>query len=95
MKIIEMGIPAGVGFAAFLIGCVVAIWRPILLRARELSAHGEYYRMLGLWLGLVGFLAMNMFDYNYNHFSLGPMFMTMLGIGLSVALNLEPNQDVR
>ena len=89
MKVIEMGIPAGLAFAGFIVAAMVRVWRSILFEARRLSASQDYYHALGLWLGCLGFLAMNLLDYNYSHFSLGPMFMFMLGILLALSLDLE------
>lgn len=89
MKLIEMGIPAGLMFIAFIVGVMARTWQPLLQEAQRLGARNEYYRYLGLWLGCLGFLAMNMLDYNYANFSLGPLFMMALGICLSVAMRLE------
>jgi O-antigen ligase len=89
MKMIEMGIPAGLAFAGLLIGIVGRVWWSILTQVRRLSEQGQYYNLLGLGLGCLGFVAMNLLDYNYIHFSLGPMFMTMLGIALAVAMERE------
>lgn len=89
MKIIEMGIPAGLAFAAWIVAVMARTWGAILRQSRRLAAQQQYFRTLGLWLGCLGFISMNLFDYNYSHFSLGPLFMAMLGILLTVALDLE------
>lgn len=89
MKAIEMGIPAGFVFALVIVAIMGRTWKTILCETRRLATQQQYYRTLGLWLGCLGFLSMNLFDYNYAHFSLGPLFMGMLGILLSVAMDLE------
>ncbi|MCL5269271.1 MAG: hypothetical protein M1457_01640, partial [bacterium] len=94
MKIVEMGIPAGVAFGAFIVAAMARVWAVFLRWSPANSHYADYYRALGLWLGCLGFLGMNLFDYNYANFSLGPMFMGMLGILLSVALDLESAQTV-
>ena len=89
MKMIEMGIPAGLIFGCFLMGAMFRTGKPILFEAKRLGSQGQYYRTTALWLGCLGFLAMNFFDYNYAHFGLGPLFMTILGILLAVAYDFE------
>jgi hypothetical protein len=89
MKMIEMGVPGGLFFIGFLAAVMVRAWNALTLEADRLGREGEYYRMLGVWLGCLGLLAMNMFDYNYANFSLGPMFMAMLGILLAVGWGLD------
>lgn len=93
MKMIEMGIPAGIAFSMAILAMMARAWWTILRQARRLAAEQQYYRTLGLWLGCLGFLSMNCFDYNYAHFSLGPIFMAMLGILMAVAMGLEDFQS--
>lgn len=88
MKIIEMGIPAGLAFIGVMLAVFGRIWWAVLRQTRRLSEQGQYYHLLGATLGLTGILAMNMLDYNYLHFSLGPMFTGLLGISLAVAMDL-------
>ncbi len=88
MKIIEMGIPAGAAFIGVLLAMFARLWWAVLRQTRRLSAQGQYYHLLGATLGLTGILAMNMLDYNYTHFSLGPMFTGLLGIALAAAMDL-------
>lgn len=89
MKTIEMGIPAGVAFAGFIVALMARTWRAIAHEAPRLGAEHQYYRTLGLWLGCLGFLSMNLFDFSYSHFSLGPLFLMLLGILLAIAQRLE------
>jgi O-antigen ligase len=89
MKAIEMGVPAGVCFAGVILAMMARSWRAIARQAARLGAQQQYYRTLGLWLGCLGFIAMNLFDYNYSNFSLGVVFMMMLGILLAIAMDLE------
>lgn len=88
MKIVEMGIPAGAAFIGAMLAMFGRIWWAVLRQTRRLSAQGQYYHLLGATLGLTGIMAMNMLDYNYTHFSLGPMFTGLLGIALAVAMDL-------
>ncbi|MEN6626975.1 MAG: O-antigen ligase family protein [Candidatus Sumerlaeia bacterium] len=80
MKIIEMGIPAGAAFIAVMLAMLCLIWRALARDARRLAEQGQYYYLLGAALGLTAVLAMNMLDYNWPHFSLGPMFAGILGV---------------
>jgi len=89
MKAIEMGIPAGIAFGLFIVGLMARTWWALVRGGKRLAAGQQYYRALGLWLGCLGFVAMNLFDYNYQHYVLGPMFMAMLGILLAVGMDLE------
>ncbi len=88
MKAIEMGIPAALCFTGVLLLLVAIPWWALLVHGRRLAAQGQYFHLLGVTLGVTGFVAMNCFDYNYSHFSLGPMFMALLGIGVAVGLDL-------
>jgi hypothetical protein len=89
MKIIEMGIPAGLAFIG-VIGCVFfRTWKPILFEMGRLAGQGQYYRVLGVWLGCLGFLAMNFFDYSYANFSLGVLFMALLGLLMAVTFDFS------
>jgi O-antigen ligase len=95
MKIVEMGLPAGIVFTLF-IGMVLGTVGYVIVRqAPRLSAQHQYYRLLGLWLGCVGVFAMNLFDYSYSNFALGPVLMLCLGITLAVALDLESLENPR
>ncbi|HOR26676.1 MAG TPA: O-antigen ligase family protein [Candidatus Sumerlaeota bacterium] len=94
MKMVEMGVPAGLAFILFILAAIGRAWRPILFEARRLGRQQQYYRALGLWLGCVGFLAMNLFDYNYAHFSLGPLFMMNIGVLLAVAYDFDGERHV-
>jgi O-antigen ligase len=89
MKLIEMGVPAGLMFATFILAVLARTWKTLLAETGRLSRQGQYYRFLGVWLGCLGYTAMNQFDYNYTNFSLGPMYMLMLGILLAVAWDAE------
>lgn len=93
MKLIEMGVPAGLMFIAFLTGVLARSWFTLLTRAVPLARQGQYYRYLGVWLGCLGFTAMNMFDYSYANFSLGPIFMLLLGVLLAMAWDAETLED--
>ncbi|MCE5231497.1 O-antigen ligase family protein [bacterium] len=96
MKIIEMGIPGGLMFIGVFLSIYGRIWWAMLRETARLSAQGQYYHVLGLTLGLTGILAMNMLDYNYIHFSLGPMITVLMGVALAVSMDLpgvaEPNK---
>jgi hypothetical protein len=85
MKLIETGVPAGLMFAALIAGVLARAWMTLLADAPRLAREGQYYRCLGLWLGCLGFTAMNMLDYSYANFSLGPLYMFMLGALPAVA----------
>ena len=89
MKIIEMGIPGGLVFIVLICGVFAWSWRPILFETRRLAGKGQYYRVLGVWLGCLGFLAMNFFDYSYANFSLGVIFMALLGLLTAIAFNFD------
>lgn len=88
MKIIEMGVAAGAAFTLVLLAAVLRIWFALLWHGRCLARHGAYFRLLGLWLGCVGFLTMNLFDYSYAHPGLAPLFMAILGIALASSADL-------
>lgn len=88
MKMIEMGVAAGAAFCLTILALMGRAWWSILRETGRLAAQQQYFRTLGLWLGCLGFLAMNMLDYNYSNFSLGPLFMGFLGILSWVALDL-------
>jgi hypothetical protein len=85
MKAIETGIPAGLMFAALIVGVLGRTWASLLAGAGRLAREGQYYRYLGLWLGCLGFTAMNLLDYSYANFSLGPLYTFMLGALLAVS----------
>ncbi len=94
MKMIEMGLPAGLIFAFVVVALMAFTWRPILFDVRRLSAQRQYYHVLALWLGCLGFMAMNFLDYNYAHFGLGPLFMANLGILVAVAYDFEGRETI-
>lgn len=89
MKLIEMGIPAGVIFAGVIAALLARTWGALARQAGRLAAEQQYYRTLGLWLGCFGFVGMNLFDYSYSNFSLGALFMMMLGSLLAIAMDLD------
>lgn len=89
MKMIEMGVLAGAAFGVTIIGMMARTWLAISREGARLGAERQYYRTLGLWLGALGFLAMNLFDYNYSNFSLGAVFMMMLGMLMAIAMGAE------
>jgi hypothetical protein len=89
MKTIETGVAGGLMFAIFIVGVLAHGWKTLLTDAPRLGRQGQYYRYLGVWLGCLGFTAMNMLDYSYANFSLGPMYMLMLGILLAMAWDDE------
>ncbi len=88
MKLIELGVPGGLAFTGTILAVVGRVWWAILREPARLAAQGQYFHLLGAALGLTGFLGMNLFDYNYNHFSLGPLFMALMGLALAAAMNL-------
>ena len=89
MKMIEMGVPAGLLFFGVIAALLARTWGALARQAARLGAERQYYRTLGLWLGCFGFVGMNLFDYSYSNFSLGAIFMLFLGSLLAIAKNLE------